>query len=252
VTAEYAMQIIYGMNPLLETLHGDPGGLFRIVIASGKKGAAVEKVLEMASRHRIEVLFQGHDSLDRLAGCNHHQGVVALCREHRYASLDEVMANRHPDLQGDLILVVDGVMDPQNLGALIRTAHCFGANGVIIPSHRAAAVTPAVVKASAGAVRHIPVAMAVNLGQVMDDLKEREYWIYGADVNADQEMGDMRFEGRIGLVVGSEGKGIRSLIRKKCDFLFSVPMAGKIDSLNVSVAAGIMFYAIFKALKRRT
>ena len=250
MTAKRVMQIIYGLNPLIETLRGDPEGLIRIFLAYGKKGAAVKEIKELASLRGVEILFQGQDALDRLTGCTHHQGVVAVCREYRYASVEEVVDNRHSALQGDLILMVDGITDPQNLGALIRTAHCFGANGVIVPAHRAAAVTPAVMKASAGAIRHIPVAMTINLGQVIDDLKMRQYWIFGADARAEQEMAGMRFEGRIGLVVGSERKGIRPLIRKKCDFLFSLPMAGKIDSLNVSVAAGIVLYAIFKALKR--
>jgi len=245
------MQIIYGTNPLLEFLLGDPGGIAKIIVASGRRGPAVEKIMEMASRQGINVLFQDHASLDRLAGHVAHQGIVAFCREYTYAALDEILNNRHPDLNGDLVLLVDGVTDPQNLGALIRTAHCFGANGVVIPAHRAAAVTPAVIKASAGAVRHIPVAMEVNLGQALDTLKENGYWIYGADADMDHDMAAVNFEGRIGLVVGSEGKGIRPLIRKKCDFLFSVPMVGKIDSLNVSVAAGIMLYAMFRALKRR-
>lgn len=247
-----ARQIIYGINPLLESLHTDPEGISKIIMASGRKGSVGEKILELATRSGIPVQFQEHASLDRLAGGVVHQGVVGICREYAYASIEAIMANRHPDLQGDLIVLVDGVTDPQNLGAVIRSAHCFGANGVVIPSHRAAAVTPVVMKASAGAVRHIPVAMTVNLGQTIDSLKENQFWIYGADAEAGHDMASMNFDGRIGLVVGSEGKGIRPLIRKKCDFLFSVPMAGKIDSLNVSVAAGIVLYAIFRALKRRS
>jgi 23S rRNA (guanosine2251-2'-O)-methyltransferase len=246
------MQTIYGMNPLAESLRGAPEEVVKVIIASGRKGPAIEKILELASLHGIPVVFQDHSAMDRLVGRVAHQGIIGLCREHTYASLDKIIDNRHPELQGDLILLVDGVMDPHNLGALIRTAHCFGANGVVIPFHRAAAVTPAVVKASAGAVRHIPVAMAVNLGQAIDSLKENQYWIYGADADADRDMVAMNFEGRIGLVVGSEGKGIRPLIRKKCDFLFSVPMVGEIDSLNVSVATGIVLYSIYRSFKRRS
>lgn len=244
--------MIYGVNPLIESLHADPAGISKIVVATGRSGGAVDKILDMASRNGIRVFFQEHASLDRLAGRVAHQGVIGFCREPEYASLEDVMANRHPDLQGDLVLIADGITDPHNLGALIRTAHCFGANGVVIPSHRAAPITPAAVKASAGAVRHIPVAMAVNIGQAIEVLKEHRYWIYGADAKADHELAELHFEGSIALVVGSEGKGIRPLIRKKCDFLFSVPMVGEIDSLNVSVAAGIMLYEAFNALKRRS
>lgn len=245
------MQMIYGMNPLMESLHADPEGISKILVATGRRGAAMDKILDMASRHGIGVFFQEHAVLDRMAPRVAHQGVIGFCREPVYASLDEVMANRHPDLGGDLILIADGVTDPQNLGALIRTAHCFGANGVVIPAHRAAPITPTVVKASAGAVRHIPVTMAVNIGQTMEILKDHQYWIYGAAAEADTALTEIRFEGRVALVVGSEGKGIRPLVRKKCDFLFSVPMVGKIDSLNVSVATGIMLYTAFGALKRR-
>ncbi|MDD5168582.1 MAG: 23S rRNA (guanosine(2251)-2'-O)-methyltransferase RlmB [Syntrophales bacterium] len=246
------MQIIYGVNPVLESLQGDPKGIVKIIIAAGRKGPDTKKIITLASAYEIPVLFQDNTALERLTGRVSHQGVVGLCREQGYVSVDELIANRRPDMNGDLVLLVDGVTDPQNLGALIRTAHCFGANGVIIPSHRAAGVTPAVVKASAGAVRYIPLSMAVNIGKAIDYLKEKGYWIYGADAGAGQDLGATSFEGRIGLVVGSEGKGIRPLVREKCDFLFSIPMVGKIDSLNVSVASGIMLYTIFMALKRRS
>ena len=244
--------MIYGVNPLIESLHADPGGISKIVVATGRGGGAIDQILDMASRNGIRVFFQEHASLDRLAGRVAHQGVIGFCREPVYASLEEVMDNHHPQLQGDLILIADGIMDPQNLGALIRTAHCFGANGVVIPSHRASPITPAAVKASAGAVRHIPVAMAVNIGQAIEVLKEHQYWIYGADAKAETELAEIRFEGSIALVVGSEGKGIRPSVRQKCDFLFSVPMVGEINSLNVSVATGIVLYKAFDALKRRT
>jgi len=245
------MQILYGMNPVLEALHADPEGISRIIIASGRRGQGIDRVVDQASRLGIRVLFQDHAALDRIAGRVSHQGIVGLCREFTYSSLDEVMANRHADLLGDLILLVDGVTDPQNLGALIRTAHCFGANGVVIPAHRAAGVTPVVMKASAGAVHHVPVAVSVNLGHTIETLKRNRYWIYGAHAGTEKDLATIPFEGQVALVVGSEGKGIRPLIRKKCDVLFSVPMVGKIDSLNVSVAAGIMLYAVFRALKRR-
>jgi 23S rRNA (guanosine2251-2'-O)-methyltransferase len=246
-----AMQIIYGMNPLRESLQEDPEGIKQIIISSGKKGPAIEEILAIASHQGIPVLYHNQSHLDRLTGHAVHQGIVGLCREHVYASLDDIMKNRHPEMNGDVVLLLDEITDPQNLGALIRTAHCFGANGVIIPAHRAAAVTPVVMKSSAGALRHIPVAMTVNLAQAIDCLKENQYWIYGADTHAGLGMDAMAFEGRIGLVMGSEGKGIRPLIKKKCDFLFSVPMVGKIDSLNVSVATGIILHSIFGFLNRR-
>jgi 23S rRNA (guanosine2251-2'-O)-methyltransferase len=170
--------------------------------------------------------------------------VLCLCGEFAYASLEEIVANRHPASPGSLVLLLDGIEDPQNLGSLIRTAHCFGVNGVVIPRDRAAGITPAVIKASAGAAGHIPVVRVVNLIQAIEFLKEKSFWIYGADAGVDQDLGSFRFEGNMGLVMGSEGKGMRPLVRKHCDVLLSIPLFGALDSLNVSVAAGILLYQI--------
>jgi 23S rRNA (guanosine2251-2'-O)-methyltransferase len=243
-------RILYGINPLLEYLQADPRGILRLVIASGRRGASVEKVLSLASRAGTPVVFEDRAVLDRLAGPVVHQGVVGFCRPFRYASLDDAMSNRSSELEGSVILLVYGVTDPQNLGALIRSACCLGAEGVVIPAHRAAGVTPAVIKASAGAAHHIPVVAVANLVQTMEELKRRQYWIYGAHAGAGKDLEAISFEGNVALVVGSEGKGLRPLVRRQCDVLCSVPMVGKIDSLNVSVATGIMLYAVFKALRR--
>ena len=170
--------------------------------------------------------------------------MLCLCGEFAYASLEEIVANRHPAFAGGLVLLLDGIEDPQNLGSLIRSAHCFGANGVIIPRDRAAAITPAVIKASAGAAGHVPVARVVNLTHAIDFLKEKGFWIYGTDAEADTGLESVRFGGDIGLVMGSEGKGLRPLVRKHCDILLSIPLFGKVDSLNVSVAAGILLHEI--------
>lgn len=244
-------RILYGINPLLEFLQADPRGIVRLVIASGRRGASVDRVLSLASRQGTPVVFEDRAVLDRLAGPVVHQGVVGFCRPFRYASLEDALSNRPADLDGSMILLVDGVTDPQNLGALIRSAYCFGAGGVVIPVHRAAGVTPAVMKASAGAAHRIPVVGAVNLVQTMEELKHRQYWIYGASASAGQDLEAIPFEGNVALVVGSEGKGLRPLVRRQCDILCSIPMVGEIDSLNVSVATGIMLYAVFKALRRR-
>jgi 23S rRNA (guanosine2251-2'-O)-methyltransferase len=160
--------------------------------------------------------------------------------------VDEVIAHRHEKSKYDLVVLLDSVTDPQNLGSIIRTAHCCGANGVIIPENRAASVTASVAKASAGAFQYLPVAMVVNLVRTIEYLKERGFWIYGADAEAQSDIRTPDYERHIALVMGSEGRGIRPLIRKKCDFLISIPMRGQVASLNVSVAAGVILFEILR------
>ncbi|MCE5263783.1 MAG: 23S rRNA (guanosine(2251)-2'-O)-methyltransferase RlmB [Deltaproteobacteria bacterium] len=238
------MQVIYGINPVLETLRSKGGDVRKVILAEGRRGGDAAKILALAAARGVAAETLRREELDRLAGTVAHQGVLCLCGEFAYASLEEIVANRHPAFPGGLVLLLDGIEDPQNLGSLIRSAHCFGANGVIIPRDRAAAITPAVIKASAGAAGHVPVARVVNLTQAIDVLKEKGFWIYGTDAEADTGLESVRFGGDIGLVMGSEGKGLRPLVRKHCDILLSIPLFGKVDSLNVSVAAGILLHAI--------
>lgn len=245
------MQIIYGINPVSEILRSEGGNVRKIILAEGRKGEDVKKILGLASARGIAVEVCGRDALDRQAGTTAHQGVLCLCGEFAYVGLEEIIANRHPAFPARLVLLLDGVEDPQNLGSLIRTAHCFGANGVVIPRDRAAGITPAVIKASAGAAGHIPVARVVNLTQAIEFMKENGFWIYGTDASSDCDAGSVRFEGDVGLVMGSEGKGIRPLVRKHCDVLLSIPLFGRIDSLNVSVAAGILLHEIRRSARPR-
>ena len=238
------MQVVYGINPVLEILRSEGGNIRKIILAEGRKGEDVKKILGLASARGIAVEVRKREALDRQAGTTAHQGVLCLCGEFAYAGLEEIIANRHPAFPASLVLLLDGIEDPQNLGSLIRTAHCFGANGVVIPRDRAAGITPAVIKASAGAAGHIPVSQVVNLTQAIEFLKEKGFWIYGTDAGAPCDVGSARFEGDVGLVMGSEGKGMRPLVKKHCDVLLSIPLFGKVDSLNVSVAAGILLHEI--------
>ncbi len=237
------IEVIYGVNPVLEALRSGELPIERVLIAKGRSGAAVEPVLKLAEERGIPLGFVDRRELDRLAGRTAHQGAAALCRPYRYASLEEA-AGKDNDRGRRLVVILDGVTDPQNLGAIIRTACCFGASGVVIPEHRAAPVTPAVMKASAGAAGRIPVARVVNLVQAVDALKEMGFWVYGTDAAGGTEAAAASFEGDAAVVMGSEGSGLRPLIRRKCDFLISIPMGGGFDSLNVSVAAGIILYEI--------
>jgi 23S rRNA (guanosine2251-2'-O)-methyltransferase len=240
------MQVIYGINPLLEMFHSHPAMLEKIVVAEGRERGAVQKILKLAAENGVPVESTGRDRVEKLAPRRVHQGIVGLCREHAYATVDDVLVNRHKGSRYSLVILLDGVTDPQNLGSVIRTAHCCGANGVIIPENRSASVTASVAKASAGAVYCLPTAMVVNMVRTIEYLKEKGFWIYGAAAESEVSIHAPNYEGDIGLVMGSEGKGIRPLIRKKCDFLISIPMRGQVASLNVSVAAGIIIHEIFR------
>ncbi len=240
------MQVIYGINPLLEVLLSHPAMLERIVVAEGRGGGEVRRILNLAAEHGIPHEFCGRERLEKLAPHQVHQGVAGLCRPQVCATVDEVIANRHEKSKYDLVVLLDSVTDPQNLGSIIRTAHCCGANGVIIPENRAASITASVAKASAGAVQYLPTAVVVNLARTIEYLKEKGFWIYGTDAEAQMEADVPDYQGNVALVMGSEGRGIRPLIRKNCDFLISIPMRGKVASLNVSVAAGVILFGILR------
>ena len=233
--------IIYGINPLLERIRQGGQGISEIIVATGRKGRDVESILSWASAKGIPVACKDKSFLDHMSGSSAHQGMAAVCADFAYVTIDELIAN---SAQVNLILMLDGITDPHNLGALIRTAHCLGVKGIIIPENRTAAVTATVIKASAGAAHWLPVAREVNLTRAIDYLKEKGFWIYGADADQGTDITRFADTGPVCLIMGSEGKGIRPLVRKKCDFLLSIPMAGKLASLNVSVAAGIILYEI--------
>jgi 23S rRNA (guanosine2251-2'-O)-methyltransferase len=239
------MEVIYGINSIRDLLRQSKNGCEKIIIASGRSGSSVKEIMEIARTKKIPVEFCERKYLDKLAGTNETQGVIAFGKSFIYADLDVLIKNRNQSFNFDLILVLDSIMDPQNLGSIIRTAHCLGANGVVIPEDRAAHVTAAVNKASAGSVQQIPVARVVNLAQALDYLKDKGFWVFGAEAHGGNSLRDMDFNCSVVLVLGGEAKGIRPLVKKKCDFLITVPMAGSFDSLNVSVASGIIQYEIF-------
>ncbi len=234
----------------MEAIGRDDAAIKEIFVAAGRGGASIKSILAQASRKAIPVAFKDRPYLDKMAGCKSHQGIVALCEAYAYAKLDDII-NNCPKSGGNLVLALDGITDPQNLGALIRTANCLGVDGVIIPENRAAAVTAAVIKASAGAAGRMPVARVANLSRTIEYLQEKGFWIYGADADGSLEVEKFDDNGHVALVMGGEGKGLSALIRKKCDFLVSIPMVGTVGSLNVSVAAGIILYEMLKKQGRR-
>ena len=235
------MAILSGINPVLESLKaGRP--LDRILIAKGAAGARLQEIIDLARRASVSVRFEERNGLDRLAGTPVHQGVVAMGAPQRYAELDDVA----PSAQ--LLVVLDGVEDPHNLGAIVRTAHAAGAGGVVIPERRAVGLTDVVAKAAAGALEHLPVVRATNINRTLEQLKERGYWIYGLDERGAEDYDAVDYHAPTVLVFGGEGKGLHEQVRKHCDVLVRIPMEGHIPSLNVSVAAGIV---LFESKRRR-
>jgi len=245
------MEAIYGINPVKVLLAQETSPLKKIIIADGRSGSPVKEIIDGARQKKIPVEWMPRQHLDELTGRTDHQGIVALRDSFAYADLDDVLKNRNPHLSHDLILILDSILDPQNLGSIIRSAHCLGANGVVIPTDRAASVTPAVIKASAGSAEELPVARVTNLSQTIDGLKDKGFWIYGADAHGGGNIREQNFNSPVGLVLGSEAKGLRPLVKKKCDFLVTIPMAGNFDSFNVAVAAGIIQYEIFLQRRRK-
>jgi 23S rRNA (guanosine2251-2'-O)-methyltransferase len=246
------METVYGINPIKIILAQKETELEKIVVSSGRSGSAIKEIIENARQKKIPVEFHQRKYLDELAGCAHHQGIVGYCKAYVYADLDILIKNRNKFFNFDLILVLDSVMDPQNLGSIIRSAHCLGANGVVIPEDRAAPVTAAVYKASAGSIHQLPVAKVINLARTIEYFKDKGFWIFGADIHGEKKLKEMDFNCHVVLVLGGEAKGIRPLIRGKCDFLMTIPMAGCFDSLNVSVAAGIIQYEILTQRSQKT
>jgi 23S rRNA (guanosine2251-2'-O)-methyltransferase len=244
------MQVIYGINPVMEMLQGSAKRVKQIVVAGTRGGENIQALVRLARQSDIPVEYRDRAYLEKLAGTGDHQGVVCLCKDFEYTDLEAVISNRREPFRDGLIVLLDGITDPQNLGSLLRTAQCFGANGVVIPKDRAAPVTSSVIKASAGAALHLPVARVVNLANALDRLKKEGYWIYAAEARNGAALDRVDFEGPVGLVMGSEGEGIRPLVRKKCDFFVSIPLEGTFDSLNVAVAAGILLHHISRRRRR--
>ena len=217
--------------------------LDRIVIARGRHGERVEAVVQLARSKSVPVRFEDRLQIDRLVGTREHQGIAALAAAKPALELDDLLAAKTP--QG-LLVLLDGIEDPHNLGAIVRTALAAGAHGVIIPERRAVGLTDTVERASAGALAHLPVARVKNLVRAMEEMKEAGYWLIGLDERAEQKYTEADFSGQVGLVLGSEGEGLHELTRKRCDFLVSIPTSGPVRALNVSVAAGVVLFEVVR------
>lgn len=239
--------IIYGKNPVNEILSDPHSGIDEIILNKDAKSDNTSKIVKLAKKRGVKVSFLPREALTRLAGTSSHQGVLAKIADFKYSDISDIIQLARSKGESLLIVILDHIEDPQNLGAIVRTADFLGAHGVVIPKDRAAAVTPAVIKASSGAVNNLLIARVVNLARVIKDLKKDGVWIVGADADSRQTVYEQDLKNLdLALVVGSEGRGLSKSVMESCDFLVSIPKSGKVSSLNASVAAGIILYDIVR------
>jgi 23S rRNA (guanosine2251-2'-O)-methyltransferase len=230
-----ANSVLAGIHPVREALLAGRT-LDRVLIARGAGGPRLQEIIDLARQHSVPVRFEPRDALDRASNSAAHQGVLAFGAAQRYAELDQIAAG------AQLLVVLDGVEDPHNLGAVIRTAHAAGASAVLVPDRRAAGLTETVAKAAAGALEHLPVVRVGNVSQTLEALKAKGFWIYGLDERGQDLYSEIDYARPTAIVLGGEGQGLHQLVKKHCDVLVRIPMAGAISSLNVSVAAGIVLF----------
>ncbi len=233
-------EVIGGVNPVLEALRARGDAVLRIYVARGRSGSAWDELSTLAKAHGVRVERVERARLDRLYQSRNHQGVVAQVGPYRYFSLEDVL---EPAVgPRAMVLVLDGIQDPMNLGALIRSAEAAGASGLILPRERAAPLNQTAVKASAGAAEYLPVARVVNLSQALDKLKKEGFWVLGLDAEAPKGLYDQDLPSRLALVIGGEGRGIRRLVKENCDSLAALPRLGRVNSLNASVAGALAMF----------
>jgi 23S rRNA (guanosine2251-2'-O)-methyltransferase len=242
---------IFGINPVAEALKsGRP--IQRLLIAEQRKADRdIAEIIRLAKSARIEVRMTTRDALSREAPHAVHQGVIAIAAAREYATLDDIMQMPAQRDQTPLFLVLDGVEDPRNLGAILRTAEAAGVHGVIIPERRAAGLTETVAKTAAGALEYVPVVKVVNIVNTIDDLKKNGIWVAAAEAGGDMQYWDADFVQPTALVLGGEDKGVRRLVREHCDYTVSLPLMGEISSLNVSVAAGVLLYEVLRQRREK-
>jgi 23S rRNA (guanosine2251-2'-O)-methyltransferase len=241
---------IFGINPVTEALRsGRP--MQRILIAEQRKaGHEVHEIVRLAKERGIEVRWASRDALNRESPNALHQGVIAVVSATQYAILDDVLGIPAQRGEAALFLILDGVEDPRNLGAIVRTAEAAGVHGVIVPERRAAGLTETVAKAAAGALEYIPVVKVVNIVNTIEELKKNGIWTAAAEAGTGDVYWDADFVRPTALVLGGEDKGVRRLVKERCDYLVSLPLAGRINSLNVSVAAGALLYEVMRQRRK--
>jgi len=239
-------QIIYGIHPLQEALKSPHLPIEKILIGTQTLHPPLQSILDLANERKIPVTFTSRESLERMAKGGVHQNVVGLLKETPYVDVGEILSHWKKQRTKALFLVLDGIQDPQNFGSLIRTGLGCGVHGILIPKDRSVGITPVVIKASAGAAAHLPVARVVNIAATIDLLKKEGLWVYGASGEAKDLIYQLDLNIDLAIVIGTEGKGMRPLVKKKCDRLFSIPMKGPLSSFNASVSAGMILYEVMR------
>ena len=235
---------IEGRNAVLEAFRaGRP--IDKLFVQDGCKDGPVQTIVREARKHDTVIQFVARERLDQMSDTGKHQGVIAYAAAYEYAEVEDILKLAEEKGEPPFIFLLDGIEDPHNLGAIIRTANLAGAHGVIIPKHRASGLTATVARTSAGALNYTPVARVTNLANTIEDLKKRGLWFVCADMGGEL-MYKLNLKGPIGLVIGNEGNGVGKLVREKCDMIASIPMKGDIESLNASVAAGVLAYEIVR------
>jgi 23S rRNA (guanosine2251-2'-O)-methyltransferase len=243
------MNVIFGINAVAEALRARGHAFQWVGMAKERNDLRLQKLIQECRQINLPVRFLPRTELDRMAGSGSHQGVVAVTSKKQYNDLDDLIGAKRADYS--LIVVLDGVEDPHNLGAILRTADATGADGVVIPERRAAGITGTVVKSSAGASEHLPVAKVTNIARTLEHLKAKGVWVVGLDERGKQNYDAVDYKMDCAIVLGTEGKGLHDLVARKCDFLVSIPMLGKVSSLNVSVAAGVVLYEVVRQRRSR-
>ena len=238
------LEVVAGRNPVTEVLSGDRD-VERVFIADGAEGS-VSKIIALAREKGVIIDFVPKERIDGMAPNVKHQGVVAKVSEYKYADMEDVFARAEKSGEDPFIIILDEVEDPHNLGAIIRTAECAGAHGVVIPKRRSASLTQTVALSAAGAIENMPVVQVTNLGRAIEELKEKGVWVGAADMDGGTYY-EADLTGPIAIVIGNEGRGVGRLVKEKCDFVLSIPMKGRINSLNASNAAAVLMYGIRRA-----
>jgi 23S rRNA (guanosine2251-2'-O)-methyltransferase len=243
------MPIIFGIHAVEEALAARGRAFEYVAVATGRGDARLQKITRLCRSAGVPLRTMPGDQLTRLANTAAHQGVVAITAEKQYGDLDDLLRNKRGS--HSFLIVLDGVEDPHNLGAIIRTAEGVGADGIVIPERRAVGVTATVVKASAGASEHLPIAKVTNIRRAIEQIKSNNIWTVGLDERGGQSYDQVDYNMDCALVLGAEGHGLHQHVKEKCDYLVSIPMLGKIASLNVSVAAGIVMYELARQRRQR-
>lgn len=241
---EEQQDLIIGRNAVLEAVRSGRE-IDVIFVAKGDRSGSIGMIIGKAAENSLVVKEVDRRKLDAMCGGANHQGIAARAAAHKYADIEDMIKAAEEKGEAPFVIICDEIEDPHNLGAIIRSADACGAHGVIIPKRRGVSLTYAVSKVSAGAIEYVPVARVSNLASTIEELKKKGFWIYGADMDG-TPWDKQDYSGSVALVIGSEGKGISRLVKEKCDFIVSLPMKGKINSLNASVAAGILMYEVIK------